>query len=706
MTQALQTEALADAASSPPMESVIDLFEDTLPFGAVIGTRVTGLVVRKGVDSERVIGMDNGALRIRPLNKPRWGKAGIAYGPFPRRNGLAFGAFLLNGHNTSQAEPLLETFRLRLRRWALGTETEKPLARILRCLRGRQRKFLWRRFWQWFRTGGRIFKVDLLNENLAVGWFPNQAPANPLAQGNSFLMHALGPECGGLWARTGSASLEAVRGLQNVPVYYFIVLREQGAAYYAASIPGVPGLPAYPHMRMLAVDAFANDKSVFAGVHQSVLGQIGFRAETRVYGTQVVTLPEFDKWYGSALGADTLTGQGPLHLSAAESGGDWSVSEGGFERTDHGLVANEPVNAATLELDSPAGLVHLLLKTSEQPVESVGIIWRAKDEDNLWCFEVGSQQCRLAIKENGVWSRFPATEWHRLAPNIVNSLQVSDDGEDIRLYLNGELVFGSSLTDQRLQAGTGVGIRLVGSANAALLRSFEAHPREIPVPKAFGLGNPWLAEGSRVILSDDFNGDVADLAGRTTPVGARQWKREIGQGVFQLTGERTTKVLASVAKPCPGRTAYTLDWTNPGFADVAVRITPPGIQRGNRERGRGGLIFWQDDRNYITLSVFVDDWYGTSIAAFFYVDGFEELYDAVWTNVGKRIHWGVPYDFRVVFDGQRFLAFVDGEPVLFRALSDIYPDWHRLQINQVGLVANWEWGNDTGSIFQNFIARD
>jgi hypothetical protein len=102
----------------------------------------------------------------------------------------------------------------------------------------------------------------------------------------------------------------------------------------------------------------------------------------------------------------------------------------------------------------------------------------------------------------------------------------------------------------------------------------------------------------------------------------------------------------------------------------------------------------------------MDDWYGTSIAAFFYVDGFEELYDAVWTNVGKRIHWGVPYDFRVVFDGQRFLAFVNGEPVLYRALSDIYPDWHRLQINQVGLVANWEWGNDTGSVFQNFVARD
>ena len=57
-------------------------------------------------------------------------------------------------------------------------------------------------------------------------------------------------------------------------------------------------------------------------------------------------------------------------------------------------------------------------------------------------------------------------------------------------------------------------------------------------------------------------------------------------------------------------------------------------------------------------------------------------------------------------DGKRFLAFVDGEPVLYRALSDIYADWETMQINRTGVVANWEWGNDTGSVFQNFSAKD
>jgi hypothetical protein len=26
-------------------------------------------------------------------------------------------------------------------------------------------------------------------------------------------------------------------------------------------------------------------------------------------------------------------------------------------------------------------------------------------------------------------------------------------------------------------------------------------------------------------------------------------------------------------------------------------------------------------------------------------------------------------------------------------------------INEVGLVANWEWGNDTGTVFRDFSAR-
>lgn len=106
------------------------------------------------------------------------------------------------------------------------------------------------------------------------------------------------------------------------------------------------------------------------------------------------------------------------------------------------------------------------------------------------------------------------------------------------------------------------------------------------------------------------------------------------------------------------------------------------------------------------IANWLDDVYdGASVSSFFHLNGFEELYDAVWSNVGNRIQWGVPHQFRAVFDGGRYIVFINDEPLLYRALTDIYPNIKPLHINRVGIVANWEWGDDTGSMFQHFIAR-
>ena len=685
---------------------VIDSFADDLPPGRVIGTNLRNGIVRKGKDKEDIISVDNAALRIQPLVDPGWGKAGIAYGPFKRRNGLAFSVFLTNGHNISRTSPLPDGFKDRLWRWALGSETEKPLKRIISCIRSGQRRFVWRRLRQWIRSGTRFFQVTPLDENLAVGWFPSEVPADPLQRGNALIVHAVVPEGGELWTSMGSALMRTVRGVQNVPMYYVVVLREKGAAYYAASIPGVSGLEAYPTLRLLAIDAFNADETVYAGVHQSVLGEIGFRVDTRVYQTQVAVLSEFANWYGSAHGADTLTGDGSLKLSAAETGQTWRIYEGELKRTDRGVVGVNASNAALLDLGTPAGLVHVLVDSTHKAVEGIAIIWRAKDEDNFWCFEVNSHQCQLSIKEGGISSNFPASKDCRLIPNTLNSIQVYDDGENIRLYLNGDLVYGTTFADTRLQHATGAGIRATATEGSAWLRSFEAHPRNVEIRRDFSFGDAWIAKGDQIVARDDFEGPPGDLAGHQTSLGDKRWRKLIGQGVIQLTGHGGAKVLGSVDKPCPGRTAYAIEWRNPDFADLEVTITPPGTRKGLGEKGRAGLIFWQDSRNYFILSAFLGDWPAMSIAAFFQMDGFEELYDAVWSNVGNRMHLGVPHDFQVVCDGKRFLAFINREPVLYRALTDVYPEWDSLAINRVGIVANWEWGNDTGSLFQNFIAKD
>jgi len=683
----------------------VDRFELDLPAGRVVGSHTAEGILRRGIDREKIIGIDHGALRIQPLIKPGWGRSGIAYGPFRREPGLAFHVLLLNGHNISRTEPLPDGFRMRLWRWVIGTETEPPLRRVLQWLRGGQKRQMWRRLRQWFRSGTGFLHWPWLEENLAVGWFPVKAPSQPLRQGCGLAIHAIVPEGGELWAHVGANAAPTVRGLQNLPMYYTVVLREQGAAYYASSPAAVPGVGEFPEMRLVAIDAFNRDDTLYAGIHQSVLGEIGFRVDTRVYGAQVVKVPELSAWYGSAHGADSLTGDGPLASLAAEIGGNWSVSEGRLLRIDRGTVGLDESNMALLSLSSPAGLVHMLIDCDDHPVDSVALIWRAANERNFWSLEVGSGHAQLAVVEEGRWQRHVRIAGRHLAPNTVSSLQVYDDGEAIRVYLNGSLVYGTTVHDTRLQAATGVGLRIAGLRSNVAVRSFEAHPRGIRMPGLLELGRPRFVLGEQIVATDDFAGPPGDLAGHPTTRGDLQWDRLIGIGVIELTGSNSAKVKASAREPCPGRTAYVVRWPNPRFADLQVTITPAGRARGTGEKGRAGLIFWQDPGNYLILSAFVEDWPAMSIAAFFKVAGFEELFDAVWSNVGGRLHWGEPHDFRVAFDGREFAAYINGEPILYRALTDVYPDCEEFAINRVGIVANWEWGNDTGSAFQNFVGR-
>ena len=63
----------------------------------------------------------------------------------------------------------------------------------------------------------------------------------------------------------------------------------------------------------------------YAGIYQSVQGEIGFWVDTRVYGTQVQQIPQLSTWYGTAQVADKLTGNGLLNGCPAEIGGLWNT---------------------------------------------------------------------------------------------------------------------------------------------------------------------------------------------------------------------------------------------------------------------------------------------------------------------------------------------------------------------------------------------
>jgi hypothetical protein len=138
--------------------SVADSFEQSGELGEFRGERADLPVSRLVTDAEGVLSADNGALRIAPLIESGWGRVGLAYGPFPREAGLALAVYMLNGHNTAQAENLPESLWQRLDRWCLGSNAT-----------GRRQRL---RYW-WasgrVRRTARLFRCDYAAEGTCGG---------------------------------------------------------------------------------------------------------------------------------------------------------------------------------------------------------------------------------------------------------------------------------------------------------------------------------------------------------------------------------------------------------------------------------------------------------------------------------------------------------------------------------------------------------
>jgi hypothetical protein len=206
-------------------------------------------------------------------------------------------------------------------------------------------------------------------------------------------------------------------------------------------------------------------------------------------------------------------------------------------------------------------------------------------------------------------------------------------------------------------------------------------------------------QGTNLVISETFSGPARKLAG--------DWERSLGTGVLEHTGKDGVRVQASLKQPNPGRTLYTRPWNRPDLADLEVEITPPGNRRGQKHNCRGGLVFWQDATNYLIVNLWLDDAFaGSSVSSFLRYENYEGFYDPVWSNVGQKIIHGQPSRLRVVCDGTRFQVYLNDEPVLYRSFNDFYPGASGFALNRVGLAINWEWGDDTGSVFEAFKARE
>lgn len=688
---------------------VVDDFADGCAGGSAIGRVCKSGHVRLGVDVEGVFSIDNGALRVAPLVHAGFGRAVVSYGPFAVRPGLAFAVFMLNGHNTAQDEPLSDSFRHRLKLWLRGSETDPAWRRVANWMRhARFRRSLRQVRW-WYRTAHDGQTMRRLNENLAIGWFASAIEADPRIRGSGFLMHALGPENGELWAGEASSWTRALHGVQNLPLYFICIARPEGRVYYVSGLARASGPAAYPSMRPIAIDEGPLPDPVYLGIQQSVLGQVGFRLDTRVYGVRVGQLAGFETWCGGAHAAAYACIARIGSETVADVGGKWSrwSVEAVEEQRLPGAgstAAGRAEQIAILDPVEPSGLIHARAVVPKSGGERVGIVFRGEDVRNHWRLELTDGGSELVLVADGVPEIIATRKLVDPCTGGIRRLQILDDGIRLMAYVDGGPLADGWIADSRLGDATRVGVLSCGSGlQAGTLHRFEAHPRNVQIPRVFDMGAPWVRKGTQPGVSDDFSGDAGDLQGRHTAVGNRRWSRIMGKGHVDVDGAGVARVRATAKEPCPGRTAYCVDWDSQEFADVEVTVTPSGNRVGEKEKTMSGLILYQDHDNFMIVNAYRTDYYpGGSVSTFFRFDGYEDVYDAVWTNVGTRVICGKPLRLRLCCDGERFLVFIDDEPVLYRAFRDVYSDVGPLRVLKVGIVANWEFGTDTGSAFEQF----
>lgn len=678
--------------AGPRMSDLLDRFEREAPPGAVIGSNVSGRGVRRGVDAERVISIDHGALRIGQVERAGWGRHGLAYGPFERTAGLAFVTVVMNGHNASWTGPpeeksFLERLRRTASRWA---------ARII---------------------PSRVppnppppYSTREERESMALGWYGRPVPSAPDRSGHRLFIRAAGPRNGDLHAGMGRRSPRVARNVPNVPLVLAISLRERGAAYYGAFAKATDAAGTLPSLRPLAITLDDASSPVYAGLFQNVLGEIGFSVDTRVYGVQVRRLHGPGDRFGTAHAADAFSVDPLRRARGGEERPRWEIPRGEcrHEVDEVVLSGGEPL------LVSDPGVRSGLVRAAFRPPADgarIGLVWRYRSPDDYWRTCCSERRIRISRVEEGVAQVVREEELSNVVSTVRSEtgtvdLQVVDRGNRVDVLLDGHELVTDVPAGEPSSDATGVGLTATGSHGTGTFREFEAHPASVSFSDELELRSPWRTRETERVVKDEFRGSASSLDGRVSPAGT-SWRKELGRGEVCVDGSGRARVKADRADPNPERTAYTTSWDDPAFAEIRSRIVPPGTRPGDDERGRGGVIFVQDPDNYLIVNNWFNDSYGgASVSSFLRYDGREDLFRAVWTNVGTKIRRGVPYELAVAFDGVHYVVRVDDRPVLFRAVHDIYPEAERLRIHRIGLAVNWEWGNDTGTAFHRFEARE
>ena len=503
--------------------------------------------------------------------------------------------------------------------------------------------------------GGAIATRPETDGNLVVGWSDSADRTSGVA--NGLVIRSSGGDNAQLCLATPGRPV-LVDGFPNLPLQVVTVQLAQGTLVLAATLANAARLPQFGQLRPLGV--IAQPAGRWAVLQQAVLGQVGWSVDTTVVSVDVDLVPD---GFGPQPQPDTATYQF----------GD-QVLTGGPLAEAPGLLLVEDDAAAAL---------------------------RIGDDGSGWL--VSRREGVLSLER---WAGGAAVESWEADRSATGAVEVLDDGSELRVLAGDALAIGPVLHHANASCTA------VAATEGSVLHIW---PRILECPAALLGPRPALPNAHTPVIDQAFGAvEAPDLDGHKASDDA-VWSRTIGSQPFALTARglvlppvdgRASRsgTLAKLREGSGVRTAYTVPWRH-STAALTADILPPGTGRHQGHGCRAGLIFVQDDDNALLVNIWLDDNYdGTSVSSFFRLGGHEEVFDAVWVNVGRRITWGRPTELTVACDGDNYLVSVDGRPVLHRAITTVYPRAQRLQLHRVGVVTNWEFGQDTGSTIRRFRA--
>ena len=440
--------------------------------------------------------------------------------------------------------------------------------------------------------------IPELHENFAVGWFTGPDGAEP-SQEMAVAIRSADESNGALVVAERGRLRVVAEGVPNVPLFVALGVRTRDVCVFVAAPEKVASIPAYPALRPVAILDLDDVTRRFFLVEQSVLGVIGFSVDfSRVLHAGGRQRRRCSR--GSGLRTrptpSSAAASSPASNRHALRGGTWTTPTGGLAAApkDWCRRGSRPVRVSRR--------AHPRVSSARVAGDAnAAVHWRRLDDANELRCEVRNGAWRLVHRESG--------EDRELASGsgeAVGVLEIVDgeDGRTVRVVVDG-VSTPVATSGRSLPPGTGIGVRALGVGPTGLV-DLEAHPVHLQAPAPAGLPVP-----AGVAADDPSSIWTSRTIRRATSRPCRaptgHWRRDVGAGTFRVEPERGVVVDATATRPCPGRTIFTVPWPDPSVADLETTIVPPPRSVEATAMSRAGLVFWDDARNHLIVSLWLND---------------------------------------------------------------------------------------------------